>query len=63
MSEPKQLKDVLKAIGSNIFQDVVEKLSEADQWRQWAVKTLNRIDMQNATNEELQKALEDKMRA
>lgn len=38
-------------------------VTDSIAWRVWAVKTLNRIDMQNATNEELQKALEDKMRA
>jgi hypothetical protein len=63
MSEPKPLKDVLKQIGSEVFNQAVDRLTEADQWREWAIKTLDRVSLQNATNDELQKALEERIRA
>jgi hypothetical protein len=61
MSEPESIGNVLKRIGINVASVVSDKIEDAQGWREWAIKVINRIDMQDASNEQLRAAIESKL--
>lgn len=56
--EPVPLRDLLPRFGKAVLSAGADALAEGQIWRQWAIRKINRIDMQDASTEELQKALE-----
>ena len=61
MSDPESIGSALKRLGLGATSAIADKITEAEEWRKWAIKTLNRIDLQDATNEQLQHELEKKL--
>ncbi len=61
MSDPESIGSSLKRLGLGVTSALADKVAEAEQWRKWAVKTLNRIDLQDVTNEQLQHELEKRL--
>ncbi len=59
---PTPLRDLLPKFGKAVLSAGADALAEGSLWRQWAIRKINRIDMQDASTEELQKALESMMK-